>query len=67
MLAATIYQENHDGDHKLWNIVSGERYILHMQLYKGKIHNGKIASLLQQYQVVCIKHKILLVFLFHPK
>ena len=32
LLAATLYQRNPDGNHKLWNIVSSERYILHMQV-----------------------------------
>jgi hypothetical protein len=32
LLAATIYQGNPDRNHKLWNIVSSERYILHMQV-----------------------------------
>jgi hypothetical protein len=32
LLAATLYQENPDRNHKLWNIVSTERYILHMQV-----------------------------------
>jgi hypothetical protein len=32
LLAATLYQGNPDRDHKLWNIVSSERYILHMQV-----------------------------------
>jgi hypothetical protein len=27
LLAATLYQENPDRNHKLWNIVSSERYI----------------------------------------
>jgi len=31
LLAATLYQENPDRNHKLWNIVSPERYIHHMQ------------------------------------
>jgi hypothetical protein len=31
-LAATLYQGNPDRNHKLWNIVSSERYILHMQV-----------------------------------
>jgi hypothetical protein len=31
LLAATLYQENPDRDHKLWYIVSSERYILHMK------------------------------------
>ena len=30
LLAATVYQGNPDWNHKLWNIVSSERYILHM-------------------------------------
>jgi hypothetical protein len=32
LLAATLYQVNTGGNHKLWNIVSSERYILHMQV-----------------------------------
>jgi len=32
LLAATLYQGNSDRNHKLWNIVSTERYILHMQV-----------------------------------
>jgi hypothetical protein len=32
LLAATLYQRNPDRNHKLWNIVSSERYILHMQV-----------------------------------
>jgi hypothetical protein len=30
LLAATLYQGNPDRNDKLWNIVSSERYILHM-------------------------------------
>jgi hypothetical protein len=29
LLATTIYHENPDRNHKLWNIASSERYILH--------------------------------------
>jgi hypothetical protein len=32
LLAANLYQGNSDRNHKLWNIVSSERYILHMQV-----------------------------------
>jgi hypothetical protein len=32
LLAATIYHENPDRNHKLWNIASSERYILHNRL-----------------------------------
>jgi hypothetical protein len=32
LLAPTLYRENPDKNHKLWNIVSSERYILHMQV-----------------------------------
>ena len=32
LLAATLYQGNPDRNHKRWNIVSSERYILHMQV-----------------------------------
>jgi hypothetical protein len=49
LLAATLYQENPDRNHKLWNIGSTEKYILHMQalleccyIYIWKFHNGKI-------------------------
>jgi len=31
-LAATLYQQNHDRNDKLWDIGSAERYILHMQV-----------------------------------
>ena len=31
LLAATLYQGNPDRNHKFWNVVSSERYILHMQ------------------------------------
>ena len=32
LLAATLYQGNPVRNHKLWDIVSSERYILHMQV-----------------------------------
>jgi hypothetical protein len=32
LLAAALYQGNLDKNHKLWNIVSTDRYILHMQV-----------------------------------
>jgi hypothetical protein len=32
LIAATPYQGNPDRNHKLWNIVSSERYILHIQV-----------------------------------
>jgi hypothetical protein len=32
LLAATLYQGHSDRNHKIWNIVSSERYILHMQV-----------------------------------
>jgi hypothetical protein len=32
LLSATLYQGNPDRNHKLWNIVSNEREILHMQV-----------------------------------
>ena len=32
LLTATLYQGNPDRNHKLWNIVSTETYILHMQV-----------------------------------
>jgi len=48
LLAATVYQGNPDRNHKLWNMVSSERYILQCRCcwnvakYKWKAHNGKI-------------------------
>jgi hypothetical protein len=33
LLAATLYQGNPDTNHELCNIVSTERYILHMQVF----------------------------------
>ena len=32
LLTATKYHGNHDSNHKLWNITSTERYVLHMQV-----------------------------------
>jgi ABC-type sulfate transport system substrate-binding protein len=32
LLAATLYQGNPDRNHRLWNIVLAERYILHTQV-----------------------------------
>jgi hypothetical protein len=32
LIAAIFYQGNSDRNHKLWNILSTERYILHMQV-----------------------------------
>jgi hypothetical protein len=32
LLAVTLYQGNPDRNHKLWNIVSSDRCILHMQV-----------------------------------
>ena len=32
LIAATLYQRNPDKNHTLWNIVSSERYILHLQV-----------------------------------
>jgi hypothetical protein len=51
LLAATLYQGNPVRNHKLWNIVSSERYILHMQVLlemllhtNGKFTTGKLKS-----------------------
>jgi hypothetical protein len=32
LLAATLYQGNHERNHKLWNIISAEECMLHMQV-----------------------------------
>jgi hypothetical protein len=37
LLAATLYQGHPDRNHKLWNIVSSERDIFHIQVHNGKI------------------------------
>ena len=48
LLATTPYQGNPDRNHKLWNIISSEKYILHaagMLLYiNGKFTMGKLKS-----------------------
>jgi hypothetical protein len=41
LLAAAIYQGNHDRHHDLLNIGSSERYILHMQVMMSLHINGK--------------------------
>ena len=51
LLATTLYQGNPERNHKLWNIVSTEKYILHMQVLlagmmlqiNGKFTMGKLA------------------------
>jgi hypothetical protein len=53
LLAATLYQGNHDRNHKLWNIRSTERYIYtpyegavgRMLHINKEIHNGKIENI----------------------
>jgi len=47
LLAAILYQGNTERNHKLWDIVSTERYILHIfcwnvATYKFEVRNGKI-------------------------
>jgi len=49
MLAASLNQGNPDRNHKLWNIVTTERYIYsicrccwNVARYEWKVHNGKI-------------------------
>jgi hypothetical protein len=32
LIASTLYQGNPDMNHKLWNVVSSESYLLHMQV-----------------------------------
>jgi hypothetical protein len=48
LLAATLYQGNPERNHKLWNIISSERYILHMQvmlLDRGLLLTRKLLKL----------------------
>ena len=47
LLAATLYQGITEGNHKPWDIVSTQRYILHIfcwnvATYKCEVRNGKI-------------------------
>jgi hypothetical protein len=42
LLAATLYQGNPDRNHKLWNIASTERYILHIQVLQNVATNETI-------------------------
>jgi hypothetical protein len=48
LLASILYQGNPDRNHKLWNIVSIERYKLicrccwNVATYEWKVHKGKI-------------------------
>jgi hypothetical protein len=51
LLAATLYKGNTDKNHKLWNIISIERYILHnagaagiLLHMNGKFTMGKLKS-----------------------
>ena len=63
LLAATSYQGNPDTsrNHKLWNIVSSERYILHMQVLlhinvKFTVENLKSSLVLSS--IVLIRHSM---------
>jgi hypothetical protein len=49
LLVATFYQGYPDRNHNLWNLVSPEKYILHIQVllectytFRWKVHTGKI-------------------------
>jgi hypothetical protein len=42
LLAVTLYQGNPDRNHKLWNIASTERYILHIQVLQNVATNETI-------------------------
>jgi hypothetical protein len=44
-LAVFLYQRNPDRNRKLWNIVSPERYIFHMQMLSQKGQNNKIKNI----------------------
>ena len=44
LLTVTLYQGNPDGNHKLWNIASTERYILHMQVLQECCYIWKESS-----------------------
>jgi hypothetical protein len=42
LLAATLYQGNHNKNHQLWNFVPTESYVLHIQVVLGCCYiNGK--------------------------
>jgi hypothetical protein len=50
LLATTLYQGNPYRDHKLWTIVSSERYILHVQV------------LLECYYIIRVHPRFLVLF-----
>lgn len=40
LLTSNLYRENNERSHKLWNIISAERYILHNYIL-WKVHYGE--------------------------
>jgi hypothetical protein len=53
-LAVFLYQRNPDRNRKLWNIVSPERYIFHMQMLSQKGQNNKIKNIVSVcYGIQC--------------
>jgi hypothetical protein len=64
LLAATLYQGNPDRKHKLWNIVSTERYIHHIQelleCYYICVHiNGKFTMGKLKSSVLLVEQELL--------
>jgi hypothetical protein len=47
-LAETLYKENPDRNHKLWNIVSTEKYILHMQVFGLSLNNSRLGDIVDR-------------------
>jgi hypothetical protein len=58
MIAATVYQVNPDRNHKLWNIVSTERYILHEYLSSPTVFIG-VRDTLSLVLYVCLVDRYL--------
>jgi hypothetical protein len=49
LLTANLYQGNPDRNRKLWNIVSSERYIFHMQVLLQKGQNNTIKNIVSVF------------------
>jgi hypothetical protein len=54
LLAATLYQGNPDKNHKLWNIVSSERYILDDVL---SLNNSRIGDFVHRVYPIELEMK----------
>ena len=68
LLAATLYQRNPDRNHKVWNIISSERFILHMEVKSSLEYNDfqyvlACAMIWHNMYIICIvinKHRMII-------